>query len=150
MDIDAARAPTMEMRRYGAASTSEELESEDFWEQGPPRPPNQRRFKALRQDLAGAYHGGYPYTLVGPPDEAAAVARTRAFIELNALLDFASDMHTFDVEREVEVPYTEQELAELFFAYAQGECIGGLPIEEEHLASIMTCLDPGNQYLFEP
>ena len=25
-----------------------------------------------------------------------------------------------------------------------------LPIEEEHLASIMTCLDPGNQYLFEP
>ena len=62
----------------------------------------------------------------------------------------SSDMHTFDVEREVDVPYTEQELAELFFAYAQGECIGGLPMEEEDLASMMTCLDPGNQYLFEP
>ena len=133
-----------------AASSGPGLTCPETTAQSTPRPPNQRRFKALRQDLAGAYHRGYPYTLVGPPDEAAAIARTRAFIELHALLDFASDMHTFDVEREVDVPYTEQELAELFFAYAQGECIGGLPIEEEHLASIMACLDPGNQYLLEP
>ena len=48
------------------------------------------------------------------------------------------------------MPYTEQELAEHFFAYAQGTRIGGMPIEEEHLASIMSYLDPGNQYLFDP
>ena len=73
MDIDAARAPTMEMRRYGAASTSEELESEDFWENGPPPPPptsQARRFPALASaaeglarvvsdtDLGGLVNGG--------------------------------------------------------------------------------------------
>ena len=72
-------------------------------------------------------------------DETMAIARTRAFIELNALLSLCPDL--FD-------KYTEQEQAEHLFLYALGAERGGNSIELDDLESIMEYLDPGGK-LFE-
>ena len=95
----------------------------------------------LRIDLREAVRRGAPYRLTCPIDEAAAVARTRALIELHALLDFCSDI--FNMHN----PYTEQEQAEHFFMYAQGHGKGGNDIPDEHVASIMTYLDPKGEHV---
>ena len=87
--------------------------------------------------LNDTLRGKPPYRLSAPVDETMAVSRTRAFLELNALLDFLSvDSDLFD-------EYSEQEKAEHLLMYAQGAGVGGSSIEPEHLVSIMEYLDPG-------
>ena len=60
---------------------------------------------------------------------------------MHALLDFCSDV--FNMHH----PYTEQEQAEHFFMYAQGHGKGGNDIPDEHVASIMTYLDPKGEHV---
>ena len=54
-----------------------------------------------------------------------AISRTRAFIELNTLLNFLSFADLFD-------EYTEQEKAEHLFMFAEGAGKGGCCAEEPH------------------
>ena len=67
------------------------------------------------------------------------ISRTRAFIELNTLLNFLSFSDLFD-------EYTEQEKAEHLFMFAQGRGIGGCSIEPEIVVSILNYLDPGAEF----
>ena len=66
------------------------------------------------------------------------LSRTRAFIELNTLLNFLSFSDLFD-------EYTEQEKAEHLFMFAEGAGKGGCSIDQECLVSIITYLDPGGE-----
>ena len=132
-------APTyFAARALAAAASGPALPRLEAATQGPPRPPKlPKRFKMLRCDLNDTLRGKPPYRLSAPVDETMAVSRTRAFLELNALLDFLSvDSDLFD-------EYSEQEKAEHLFMYAQGAGVGGSSIEPEHLVSIMEYLDPG-------